>query len=70
MFTTKATIHSILCGIACAFTAFFAVVIPVQAQSLSPVAAPGRCFKLERCHSAFAESRVSGHRRSTRPRVT
>ena len=40
MFTTKATRHSVLCGIACAFAAFVAVVIPIQAQSLSTVTAP------------------------------
>jgi len=40
MFTTKATIHSILYGIASAFIAFFAAVIPIQAQSPSTVATP------------------------------
>ena len=40
MFTTKATIHSILCAIACALTASFAAVSPIQAQSPSTVTAP------------------------------
>jgi pimeloyl-ACP methyl ester carboxylesterase len=40
MFTPKATARSILCGIASAFIAFLAAVIPIQAQSPSTVTAP------------------------------